>query len=336
MAKYRVKIKGGLVTVKSKLTRGDKINERELGLFDRQLIRGCFRPKWDGKKMVSYTAPDAIELKKYFQRPMNELMFYEVLAQLLELVKRIEAMGLYRPNVVLNMNLVFVSERSHEVFFIYQPVSTRHASGNVYGFAAEMVTTLEKKKGQDTNFLLPFKQFLADTSKFKLEDMEGFIKDICPHAYSKVITADVGRSGFITNDRVAHKKHYAPDPSGNLETTFLVEDETTLLQEEGTTLLANEPTPTLRRMKNKQEQSITHDSFLIGKDPMCQWRIGDNKAISRRHALIKKQNGSFFLIDQNSTNGSFLNGKALKSGKEERLQNGDSIRLADEEFTISW
>ena len=58
MAKYRIVSKGNIVTIKSKLSFGEQINEREINIFEQQIFRGCFRPRQEGKKTIIYTAPD--------------------------------------------------------------------------------------------------------------------------------------------------------------------------------------------------------------------------------------------------------------------------------------
>ena len=67
LAKYRIVSRGSLVTIKSKLSLGEQINEREINVFERQLFRGCFRPRQEGKKIIIYTAPDVIELGAYLK-----------------------------------------------------------------------------------------------------------------------------------------------------------------------------------------------------------------------------------------------------------------------------
>ena len=55
MAKYRIVSKGNIVTIKSKLSFGEQINEREINIFEQQIFRGCFRPRQEGKKTIIYT-----------------------------------------------------------------------------------------------------------------------------------------------------------------------------------------------------------------------------------------------------------------------------------------
>ena len=56
--------------------------------------------------------------------------------------------------------------------------------------------------------------------------------------------------------------------------------------------------------------------------------------VSRRHALIRPDMSSLWLIDQNSTNGTWINGKRLRPGRQHLLNDGDRVELGDLKFTV--
>ena len=60
--------------------------------------------------------------------------------------------------------------------------------------------------------------------------------------------------------------------------------------------------------------------------------IADNEAVSRIHAGIVCKGDEYYLIDRNSTNGTYLNERRIESGQEVLLKPGDRIKLADEEL----
>lgn len=63
--------------------------------------------------------------------------------------------------------------------------------------------------------------------------------------------------------------------------------------------------------KTVNEVQINHDSTLtIGRDKNNDICL-DNPAVSRCHAKIYKQGWPFYVEDLKSTNGTFLNGKAV-------------------------
>ncbi|WP_017716996.1 FHA domain-containing protein [Kamptonema formosum] len=65
-------------------------------------------------------------------------------------------------------------------------------------------------------------------------------------------------------------------------------------------------------------------SLSLGRDPQNDTAI-DHPAVSRFHAKIVKQAGSWTITDLNSTNGTFVNGKQIDA--ERVLMAGDTIRI---------
>ena len=88
--------------------------------------------------------------------------------------------------------------------------------------------------------------------------------------------------------------------------------------------------PRLRICRTGEERYIAGNSITIGKSGDSDIVISNNK-VSRHHALIENIYGSYYLFDQNSTNGTFLNDIPVNAGGV-RLMPGDIIRLADEQI----
>jgi pSer/pThr/pTyr-binding forkhead associated (FHA) protein len=54
---------------------------------------------------------------------------------------------------------------------------------------------------------------------------------------------------------------------------------------------------------------------------------GMRYGVSRRHALVRPSEHDLYLIDQNSTNGTWVNGQRLSPGRDFRLADDDIIEL---------
>lgn len=67
----------------------------------------------------------------------------------------------------------------------------------------------------------------------------------------------------------------------------------------------------------------------MGRSAECNVMIPDPR-VSRRHAMIRKQDGGFHIFDLGSFNGSYLNGVRVTAARQ--LESGDIINLADHEF----
>ena len=75
-----------------------------------------------------------------------------------------------------------------------------------------------------------------------------------------------------------------------------------------------------------QIQEVAEDSILIGRHPTCHVQFPkDLSIVSRRHAQIVRDGNRFKLIDE-STNGTFVNGKQVK---ETYLKDGDVLMFSE-------
>jgi pSer/pThr/pTyr-binding forkhead associated (FHA) protein len=72
-----------------------------------------------------------------------------------------------------------------------------------------------------------------------------------------------------------------------------------------------------------KEVQLTKDRTTLGRRPYNDIVI-DNLAVSGEHAVMQMSGSDVFLEDLNSTNGTYVNGKAIK---KQQLQNSDSIEI---------
>lgn len=93
---------------------------------------------------------------------------------------------------------------------------------------------------------------------------------------------------------------------------------------------------TLTRTKTNERVTISREQFKIGRErSRVDYCINDNPAVGRLHAIILNRNGSTYVVDQNSTNCTFVNSVRASANQEVRLNNGDKVTFADEEFTYN-
>ncbi|HEV7845656.1 MAG TPA: FHA domain-containing protein [Thermoleophilaceae bacterium] len=71
------------------------------------------------------------------------------------------------------------------------------------------------------------------------------------------------------------------------------------------------------------------DELIFGRGDRADVRVEDPFA-SSAHARIFDRGGSMYLEDMGSTNGTYLNGRQVKSA--ERLNTSDTIRIGDSEY----
>ncbi len=73
---------------------------------------------------------------------------------------------------------------------------------------------------------------------------------------------------------------------------------------------------------------ILQTPFTIGRSDDCDLTL-DSAKVSREHALVRRDANGFYLRDNNSTNGTFVNGQKVT---EARLNDGDQVMFANIEL----
>ena len=80
-----------------------------------------------------------------------------------------------------------------------------------------------------------------------------------------------------------------------------------------------------------REQEITTRSVVLGRSKECDVQVNDAN-VSRRHAELRQEGATYWLVDLDSTNGTELNGRPVKRAK---LSDGDRITLGGTDVVFS-
>lgn len=101
---------------------------------------------------------------------------------------------------------------------------------------------------------------------------------------------------------------------------------------------ANEPVSNayITRMSTNEKVEITGTNFIVGKSSeYAKYVIRNNRAISRVHATFIIRNGTYYIADNDSKNGTFVNGQKIDFENMAELCDGDTIQLANEKFRFT-
>src|SRR5690606_24194986 len=79
-----------------------------------------------------------------------------------------------------------------------------------------------------------------------------------------------------------------------------------------------------------QPHAFAGPRVTIGRDRRCDLPlVNAHRAVSRRHAEIRRAEGHFLLIDLGSKNATLLNGRRLLPHRPHLLRAGDHVRIGD-------
>ena len=131
------------------------------------------------------------------------------------------------------------------------------------------------------------------------------------------------------------KKFYGQDGKGD-KVDFEAEDseeETELLKFGETAILKNGNMKIIHRLVSQEREKrpdicIYDSNIIIGKMRQQSDIVLEDDHISRIHARIEQSGEDIYVIDLNSTNGTFVNGERLKTNERRRIYSGDEITFA--------
>lgn len=383
MSKLKVKFKDSKITVKSKLSKDEQINAREVEILNSKIIRGIMKPTVEGEKKLSYLSPGGIKLEAYLKKGITKNDFFLVIAQILEAVKSIGRNSFNINNLILNMKYVFVNEMTHELHFVYQPIYSSAISSDLAPFLYDVAYSVTLALNEDYKCVNNFIAYLKGLQAVSVINIEKYLLDVYPQIYKQVKRQKYGQSEYLGSFKNGKDIYYDMDKrrkpttladydsaslfsekndkdeatsllmedvkdtptsllddDNNEPTSLLVEDEdeatSLLIDDEATSLLSEGPQityPYLIRKNSFDRMDINKPVFRIGKErSYVDYFVANNNAVSRIHADIITKNNSFFVKDENSTNGTYVNGNRLSPNEEVQVFDGDIITFANEEF----
>jgi hypothetical protein len=91
--------------------------------------------------------------------------------------------------------------------------------------------------------------------------------------------------------------------------------------------------PLVARMQPAAEVvALPHEhSVILGRSSSCE-RTFEEDSVSRRHALLRCGSDGWRLVDLDSTNGTWLNGRRVHHSR--RVSDGDELRLGELRLTL--
>jgi Protein of unknown function (DUF3662)/FHA domain len=89
--------------------------------------------------------------------------------------------------------------------------------------------------------------------------------------------------------------------------------------------------PAVALTVNGTRHEVTGSRALLGRSKECDIRISDPN-VSRRHAEVRQEGSTYWIVDLDSTNGVLVNGRREKRAK---LDDGDTITLGSTDIVFN-
>lgn len=133
------------------------------------------------------------------------------------------------------------------------------------------------------------------------------------------------------------KEYYRTKPADFGDTEYLydeggsfVDDATEIRGSEG---IARQITPHLVRKSNNERIPLNKPVFRLGRDvDFNDYAIVENRYVGHTHCHIVTEDGSYYVVDDNSKNHTRVDGQVIPSGQKIKIVHEDVIALDTEEF----
>ena len=313
----------------------------------------CFqRMKTRRRRSALYVAPASLTLEEYLSNGLNRAAFLGIVAQTVAAIRVAERARFNVANLELDTRYTLVNALNGQMYFLYQPIrGVRQQNLNV--FLRDVLNKSNFPTEADTDFLRAFDELVSRPRMVSLQELDAYVQQYSgkwstPASGAQGAPAWAGAAAFdappycgeapippweMANGPACDETRPAGAPAAHTGTTLL---DGSGPMPAGTTRLpepAQKPAPELIRQRTGEHVPITAGVFRIGKTGgAADYCVDDNPAVSRRHADICERSDAYYIVDQNSTNHTFVDGFQIPARTEFPLTDGCAIRLADEDF----
>ena len=330
MSKLKVSIKKSTVTAMMKAGRKERINETELSQLARIKPCGIMHVTKTKKDSVTYTCPANINLTDRLKKAVSKYDFFFMMEQIVIMVQDVYNNGLNVNSVRFNIDDVYINEMTKEMYFIYFPIVGGQESADIVGFIENIIYTMTPVINEDTNYISRFMYYVRSFHGFNGNAIEKYI------SREERAVVNVLKNKAVTMQQTMQQQIMQQVMQGSMDGTTVLSDDGISVQQIQQMQPVNYHFASLTRQVTGEKIELGKPSFVLGKNPeKSDYAVADNTNISRVHAVITTRNGRYYVMDQNSTNGTFINGRIIKAGQETEILPGDCLMLANEEFIFN-
>lgn len=324
-----------------------------------------------GSCIFIYNIADVINLKAWLYRASEEEQ-RRMRVEIMETQRKIFEMGIAQEQLLTQDRYMYVDKRSQHIKFVCIPIKQNIANQNIEkvnvtdqriikqdietfqaeGSKVPLVPPVPSADVFDIDYKIPEldQPEIPETSRIYegQEQSENlyhtYNKDSLtdnPSIFPEFIEKDEGEKtvfGFMQKPNQLQRKN---DINTELfKNASDDEDKTVLLKfeehdDDATVLLkqTKQPSAFLHRKRTDEKIRLNNSINIIGRNKCSAgiW-IENAPTIGRIHCRIYYEDGNYYLEDNDSLNGTYLENERLKSGERKILQNQNKIRLSDEDF----
>lgn len=323
MERFRIKKRSVVYKSRDEI----QISPQTIDKINSGVVNNLLRIESANSREVIYSINDYVLLKDYLKTKMSLDQMYSIISQTIITLNALSDEDMSNTRLVLDYDYVFVEATSGSLFFIYEPYISKRETIIHNNFWIDIIDSTKIKDVSVREQCLQLKQYIEESKNRDLDEIFAYVNKM-PLSGEPVNTGELLVKATNLSNDVYESSYDEP------ETGLLQVNKPAKAPNKNSDINPRRKRAFLIRESNKEKVEILNDSFIIGKSASCNYTVIGNPTISRNHIVVTRKQGDFYLVDEKSTNGTYINGNILERRKEYRLSNGDKLRLSNEDFMV--
>ena len=344
-------------TIKCKIDTEVMISKYECSALEANRLNGLMNIQIDKSSTIVYSDEVKKNLAEVLAGNIGEATINDYLCQIARVILEVKKIGLNPEKLILNPEWVYLTKDEKVLKFIYYPVNGMCGRYDGILFMKDILLKVSLVKDVRDRW----NQWLEEVNRTGITEQAVFRIEKGIYGGGNGSDSDYDNGEVKTghdSENVWHFRHQEveeepvsdawigeEDDDGEAPTGFEDIDEeapTGNEDDEGysSTILSENFShkPSLIRVNTGEKIVITSDDFKLGRsEQRADFCIRNNGGISNVHATVMKRNSQYFLKDNYSKNGTYVDGKQITdSNIPVLLRDGSVIQLYNEEIVFKY
>ncbi len=312
------------------LKKKEQISEEQLGFVNKNTDKGFLSVSWEktaARNLLKYKVSGMTALSEYVKQSMPQEKYFELIRQIQKVMEFASDNKLDYDHLVLtDPKNVYYDIEKKKVCVAFLPLMSReHKCSNVVKFLAKLhkyanITVTDEAVMNKYTF------FLKDYLKTKKSS-------VLTHNHLYNLLHDVLEVSMGTPSQILAEELAAAPADSSMTASVQDNSDHTIVVSKS----RKNDCAAFLKDENNREFPIYHFPFTIGRKADNDLALTDKGTVSKLHAVITYENGTFYIEDKDSSNGTFLNDFAENGQRviKEELTSGDVIYIYDLPFVFT-
>lgn len=332
------------------LRKKETVNENLMQSIEQPNYSELLNAAWTksgGRNKITFDISNLVCLAEYIRAEISQEKYFMIVNQIQQIYEKCSKASMPVCNLICDLRYTYYEPKKSKLFMIYAPVANSGYTSNIVKY----LYSLHKRSSvivSDGNAMNRYREFLE--SKIFLQKKNKDKNSCCSYNDIYNFLHDLGgcEAPERENVRPAEQEEPKTDVSDNMYFQPVKKQKVTSekvmpsFSEDriSKTVKASSFTKK-KKVQNDDSYYYIEDShnikypinefpFSMGRDPASDLVVSSPN-VSSLHAIIEMINGAYYISDNDSTNGTYIDGNAISC---EQITDGSKFSLYDVEMTF--